>query len=108
MAFCEKVYEDLASLLGGSTTELLKHHTDKDCDRAMGSALKEFLGIITATKSNVDLEDALDNIEFKANPYIESMIEEIAKRVSGKENMELSFVEVVAPPPPKKKMKSLL
>ena len=77
------VLGDLLPLLLGSTLNLIQHHAQKDKDRAVNAALKDFLAEMDGKTAHDDLEEDLDNATANENKMME-MMKNVAKIASGK------------------------
>ena len=90
--FCEEVAADLAPLLLGATTELIKHHAERDLDRTVSSALQEFLKTLEQQEANDDLEEELDRMDEDGNEKLESLMTQIAEKATAKQVQKLKNI----------------
>ena len=78
------VLRDLLPLLLGSTLNLIQHHAQKDKDRAVNAALKDFLAEMDGKTAHDDLEEDLDNATANESKMME-MMEDVARLASAKQ-----------------------
>ena len=90
--FCNAVAERITPLLLGFTADLITHHQRKDKDREVSASLKEFLGKLEMDDANEELETALDNTESLSEANIESLMNKLVEKCTGKHIQKMKSI----------------